>query len=1073
MARIVPGKDISATLSAASDWIDRCLVQDVSVFVEDSIWTAARLAELHNAFTNNPLDGEGRFVDKLKEQISSCSEEAKRLMAELLWAARLFPSNVTMSKKRQQIVELHNLSGTPLNPDHPLLSDHVLGGIGSAGPGYNNHFWREINFIIALTESLKEKDQGRRKEVLTSYDSFLSWIETVPRDGHRQFRHMLRYFAFPDTVERMSSSKERRAVIVGFRNLRPNELRSWNDRQLDQAVLEIRREQEGEYPGQAIDFYQSPLRKRWNDERGDADDIEAEASAGTRAWLLAWNPKRWPWTDLHEKIDKVARGERVEDRWSCNSSKAAVGDEAWFVRLGSEPRAIFGRGHIIRAPYDGPHWDQSRRDAGETAQFVDVAFDELRDPRGDEVVDVDELRRLVDDQQSWAPQQSGIEIKAPAAAMLRKAWAEAGQTDAERSAIGAMANRVTVADVKRALQDIDSNGAPSDARSTQYDLIEGARRYPPKHVLELAAGHATGQRLNRADFTGGEASACFRILRKLGFHIEPKKVIQDLVTKFLEQSKSDELAVRGYPEAYRGLKVDVSFGKGNRARIPWIAFLAQGESVSRGVYPVLLLFREQGVLALCYGVSETNSPDRAWKSIGTHQTVQQWHQERFGRRPDRYGDSYVKASYDVGPGFDLDDLTLQLDSMIAEYQAVLGKVPLSPSAPEAMPALLPVRPDLPAAVAMFAAALRDARVTFGGAHDDLVRAILASLTTKPFLILTGMSGSGKTQIAVRLGQWLGNGRLHVAAVRPDWTGSEAVFGYEDGLRPALAGRSAWAVPGILEFMLRAAADAQHPHVLLLDEMNLAHVERYFADVLSGMESEQECLPNLVRESDGSWRIPGNGRARLPFPKNLWVIGTVNVDETTYMFSPKVLDRANVFEFRVQSDDLLVDGSKPLACAPGEGDLIRGLQAIAVDSSYNARLPTALRDKLAARLRSLHRLLSEYGMEFGHRTFYESLRFAALMHLAGGASVEGTLDRIVVQKILPRLHGARRRLETPLLALAHFTRDLPEEIMGAEKLIALKPDQLLENQAPRLPISHEKVCRMLRSLRSNQFTSFTE
>jgi 5-methylcytosine-specific restriction enzyme B len=1077
MARIVPGKDISATLNAASLWIDRCLVQDLSVFSENVIWTEAGLAELHNAFTDNPLEGTGRFIDKLKEQISNCSAEGKQLMAEMLWAARLFPSNVAASTKRQQVVELHDLSGSPLNPDHPLLSGSVLGGIGSAGPGYNNHFWREINFIIALTESLKKKDQAWRRQALTSYDSFLSWIETVPRDGHRQFRHMLRYFAFPDTVERMSSSRERKAVICAFRNLRLNNLRDWDDRQLDQAILEIRQEQEGQHPGQAVDFYQSPLREQWIDEGDDTDDVEEEASGDERAWLLVWNPKRWEWTDLQEKIDKVARGDRVEEQWSCNNSNAEVGDEAWFVRLGSEPRVIFGRGHIVRAPYDGPHWDQARRDAGETAQFVDVVFDELRDPHGDQVIAVDDLRRLVGDLQYWAPQNSGIEIKPSAAAILRRAWAgeDIEQGKVERSPVGALGSRITAADVKRALQDIDRDRVPSDARSARYDLVEGARRYPPKYVLELAVGHATGQRLDRADFTGGEESTCFRVLRRLGFHIEPKRLTQELVSKFLEQSKTNELAVRGYPETYRGLQIDVSFGKGNRARIPWIAFLAEGEGVSRGIYPVLLLFREQGVLALCYGVSETNRPGRAWQSIGSHETVKKWHQDRFGRGPDRYGDSYVKASYDVGPEIDLDDLTLQLDSMIAEYQAVVGNAspkPLTEAVP-VVPEVLPVRADLPAAVAMFAAALREAKVTFGAAHDDFVRAILASLTTKPFLILTGLSGSGKTQIAIRLGQWLGGGRLYVAAVRPDWTGSEAVFGYEDALRPALGGRSAWAVPGILEFMLKAAADPQHPYLLLLDEMNLAHVERYFADVLSGMESGQECLPNLVKESDGSWRVPSGRRARLPFPKNLWVIGTVNVDETTYMFSPKVLDRANVFEFRVRSDDLLVNGDKPMACLPGQADLVRGLHAIAADSTYNARLPATVRDELAGRLRSLHRLLSGYGLEFGHRTFYESLRFAALMYVAGAVGVEHTLDRIIIQKILPRLHGARRRLEAPLLALAHFARDLPEAMIEAEKLSALKPDELGQEQLPKLPISHEKIARMLRSLRANQFASFTE
>ena len=80
-------------------------------------------------------------------------------------------------------------------------------------------------------------------------------------------------------------------------------------------------------------------------------------------------------------------------------------------------------------------------------------------------------------------------------------------------------------------------------------------------------------------------------------------------------------------------------------------------------------------------------------------------------------------------------------------------------------------------------------------------------------------------------------------------------------------------------MLRAAHNPEWPHVLILDEMNLAHVERYFADVLSGMESRRECLPNLAHEA-GYWRVNASGREKIPFPENSFVVGTVNVDETT-------------------------------------------------------------------------------------------------------------------------------------------------------------------------------------------------
>jgi 5-methylcytosine-specific restriction enzyme B len=812
-----------------------------------------------------------------------------------------------------------------------------------------------------------------------------------------------------------------------------------------------------------------------------ADAMQApEPAAGDgnarRSWLLAWNPTKWVWDDFHKQLATTEGGEPVTRRWRCANSSADVGDEAWLVRIGVEPRSICGHGHIVHGVYDAPHWDQNKAATGASAQYVDVAFDDLRNPDSDRAIKVEELARRTETAQEWTPQRSGIRIGEDAATVLRQLWNGDDVStvlNSEQSAIQTVGGQLKAEHVRQALHRIDSEGVPPGAQSTQYDLIDGAKRYPPKYVLELAAEFATGSRLNRADFSGGEKSTAFRILRALGFHIEPKRAIQDLIARFLAQSGTGKLGVGDYQPEYRGLKIEVSFGKGNPARIPWIAFLAQGQRVSDGIYPLLLYFPGQRVIVLCYGISETHTPTLSWPRASEHKTVEEWFTARFAQAPERYGSCLVEASYQVEQDQQFDELTAQLDAMIAEYREIVGDtVPRTPlTAPVETP--LDIRPDLSAAVSAFAAALRKADVSFGASHDELVLALLASLTTRPLAILTGLSGSGKTQIAIRLGEWLGQGRLHVAAVRPDWTGSEAVFGYEDGLKPSVGGRSAWAVPAILEFMLKAAQDRLHPHLLILDEMNLAHVERYFADFLSGMESRQSCLPNLVKDEDGCWRVSTMGPSRLPLPRNLWVIGTVNVDETTYMFSPKVLDRANVLEFRVSTDDLTLAAVRPNSCMPGDGALVRGLQAIATDDVYHRAEVATLGNDLVPQLRSLHRLLSRYGMEFGFRTFHDSVRFAALMHLGGVHTLATLLDRIVVQRILPRLHGARRHLEIPLLALALFTRDLPTEVEQDDKLAGVRPEVIPDGSLPKLPISYNKVVRMLRSLRANQFASFTE
>jgi MoxR-like ATPase len=383
----------------------------------------------------------------------------------------------------------------------------------------------------------------------------------------------------------------------------------------------------------------------------------------------------------------------------------------------------------------------------------------------------------------------------------------------------------------------------------------------------------------------------------------------------------------------------------------------------------------------------------------------------------------------------------------------------------------PPRLDLLAIHQDIAAALRESDLVFGASHDAFVRTLLASLATGRLLILTGLSGSGKTQIALRFGEWMGEDRGLVIPVRPDWTGAEALFGYEDALQPIKKGQRAWSVPQALEFMLRAAGDPGSPHVLILDEMNLAHVERYFADFLSGMETRKPCLPNLVKGTDGCFRLAPGQATRIPLPSNLFVIGTVNADETTYPFSPKVLDRANSIEFRVRTEDLRGASSRPRPCRAGPPDLVRGFLAIAADDDWHIAHPSASAEAIAEGMERIHRILAADDFEFGKRVFREASRFAAMLSAAGDADPHRALDCQLMQKILPRIHGSRARTERSLCALARECFERPEGAPGVEERQFDPLDHDLKS--PRMPLSEEKIRRMVRRARADQFTSFME
>jgi len=92
-----------------------------------------------------------------------------------------------------------------------MLGDGVLAGIGSGGPGFNNYRPEEMSFLIALTMDLKRRGMEERASILTDYDTFTDWMQAVPRQGSRQFRHMLRFFAFPDLGRSLPTTTDGRS----------------------------------------------------------------------------------------------------------------------------------------------------------------------------------------------------------------------------------------------------------------------------------------------------------------------------------------------------------------------------------------------------------------------------------------------------------------------------------------------------------------------------------------------------------------------------------------------------------------------------------------------------------------------------------------------------------------------------------------------------------------------------------------------------------------------------------------------------------------------------------------------
>lgn len=269
--------DAPKVVEAGRRWVQQCLVRDESIFEDRALATPANFDALDRHFVQRPDAGEGTFYEKLQGQLADAPPDACKLMAEVLWGLFLFPSNISPDVKRQGILQVWSWSGERLDPGHPLLSDELLDGIGSAGMGVNTNRWRELNYIIGLAQVFKGLQPADRTQVVEDYDRFMAWMETVPTQGNRQFRHMLRYFLFPERVERMSSNNDRRRVLDAFDVVSKKSSRKWSDVALDDALLALRKKLEVEQGTQDLDFYLEPLRSRWQEPNKSTDaEVEEE-----------------------------------------------------------------------------------------------------------------------------------------------------------------------------------------------------------------------------------------------------------------------------------------------------------------------------------------------------------------------------------------------------------------------------------------------------------------------------------------------------------------------------------------------------------------------------------------------------------------------------------------------------------------------------------------------------------------------------------------------------------------------------------------------------------------------------
>lgn len=306
------------------------------------------------------------------------------------------------------------------------------------------------------------------------------------------------------------------------------------------------------------------------------------------------------------------------------------------------------------------------------------------------------------------------------------------------------------------------------------------------------------------------------------------------------------------------------------------------------------------------------------------------------------------------------------------------------------------------------------------------------------------------------------------SVKSNWTDASELFGYYNPITET------YTTTKLLKFLLLAIENPEIPFFLILDEMNLSKVEHYFSDFLSCIESRTILADNTVKQEkihlhSGSQFIATDDdehdeiMSSIPVPLNLYVTGTVNIDDTTYMFSPKVLDRANVIEL----NDVFLDE------APDQSNFkLSSFPDFYKYEKSNMSMFKELRASTKENISKILGVLKEYNLHFGYRTISEVSHFIILSKSSVEDSEEielAALDIQICQKILPKLNGNFSKLHDPIRALIFVL----SESEGDVESFTIQEIKDLTLTGMTFERSLTKLRKMYITLSTQGFASFVE
>ena len=979
-----PTRSLEPVYAAAARFVDAAMVHDDSIFTPGSfIWTLSNVREFHQLFIENADESSDSFNVKLVRQLEDASPQVRQLAAELMFFHSLGVSNQGPVSKLAMIEPLLDSIGMGF-PDE--LRDAVADGVAHHGAGLS-HRDAYVRCLARFMLALKELDADDRAKLFNDPHLLRLFLYELPPDADAAQRNMILHLINPDDFEDIALDKAKNQVVETFA-----EFVSGDSADVDAQLADIREALSGKY-GEQFDFYDDELKSQW----GEVADPPPSASDPV-ATIGALVDAAFPEQELRQLLlglmaTVVQRAHSAAPAsWGISADTRHLGLNLNVGRLAT----LAIRADEVMIALDTPALDdQVLAQLEEASVREGSGYLSLESSRY-WFIRPDLIPALVDQIKPALLRH----VDNATSAVRVSPYARSHSAAAIEYLSGIFGTDLPIPE-RRTLSTTDGMGWDGfvawasrifddehfDREERDYKLQIGERIRAARTAVD-SADPEWAELLKQA-FTRQNNLTPWRAHSKFYSWAADEP---DAAQRALEAIWSDQDVVDRIRQFCEVVPDDVVSGVGTRLAIA--SFLLMADPTS---YPIFRPSPFQEAWRLTDWSAPAPDADEAQHYQSALAFMDELQQRladvgvQIRDRLDAQGLIWSISWNDPPQYLDPDErhrLALFKTGKVDQRPEVIDQTSTEVTSY--------VEPSFDEILEHFSAA------GFRIDSETLHRYHL-SLKTRGFVILSGVSGTGKSWLTRLYADAVG-GAFCLVPVAPNWTTNEDLLGYHNPVA------NAYVDTEFTRFLREAAAEQaaaeeagepSKPFFFVLDEMNLARVEYYLAKFLSVMEArDHEGVALELSETE-----------RIALPKNMYAIGTVNVDETTHGFADKVYDRAQVIELPMTAQDL----------TDFVGDAPYAAQLLDVWAAVSPVAP------------------------FAYRVADEVARYVTAATEAG-LVWQVALDHQVLQKVLPKLARVDERVGLALQALIDVCADV-------------------------LPHSEAKALSMLRNLEAYGFAAY--